>query len=57
MTDVVLFHHVQGLTPGVRALADETGDQHLFTDSSLPAYDAAATALVLERVLGRLERI
>lgn len=22
MTDVVLFHHVQGLTPGVRALAD-----------------------------------
>ena len=26
------------------------GDRHLFTDSSLPAYDAEATALVLERV-------
>ena len=26
------------------------GDGHLFTDSSLPAYDADATALVLERV-------
>ena len=29
MTDVVLFHHVQGLTPGVRALAAElAGDEH-----------------------------
>lgn len=26
------------------------GDQHLFTDSSLPGYDAEATGLVLERV-------
>jgi dienelactone hydrolase len=26
------------------------GDQHLFTDSSLPAYDPAATAQVLDRV-------
>ncbi len=31
------------------------GDQHLFTDSSLPAYDPAATGLLLERVLGFLE--
>ncbi len=23
MAEVVLFHHVQGLTPGVKALADE----------------------------------
>ena len=30
------------------------GDGHLFTDSSLPAYDAEATALVLERVRGFL---
>jgi dienelactone hydrolase len=30
------------------------GDQHLFTDSSLPAYDEAATALLMERVLGFL---
>ena len=27
------------------------GDEHLFVDSSLDAYDAAATALLLERVL------
>lgn len=26
------------------------GDQHLFTDSSLPAYDAAATSLLMQRV-------
>jgi dienelactone hydrolase len=33
------------------------GDQHLFTDSSLPSYDAAATALVIERSLGLLARV
>lgn len=27
------------------------GDQHLFTDASLPSYDPAATDLVVERVL------
>jgi dienelactone hydrolase len=27
------------------------GDQHLFADSSLPSYDAEATALLMERVL------
>lgn len=34
------------------------GDRHLFTDSSLPSYDAGATALVIERsraFLGRLQ--
>ncbi|WP_151523889.1 dienelactone hydrolase family protein [Serinicoccus kebangsaanensis] len=45
--------------PAARELADSTpaaelfvypGDQHLFTDSSLPAYDAEACALVLDRV-------
>ena len=30
------------------------GDQHLFADSSLPSYDAEATALLTERVLGFL---
>ena len=30
------------------------GDQHLFADSSLPAYDAAAAALLTERVLAFL---
>jgi len=33
------------------------GDQHLFTDSSLPAYDEAAAALVTERVLAFLDRL
>jgi dienelactone hydrolase len=33
------------------------GDQHLFTDSSLPSYDAAATALVLERSRAFLDQI
>jgi dienelactone hydrolase len=34
-----------------------TGDQHLFTDSSLPSYDAGATALVLQRSREFLDRI
>ncbi|GAA1796608.1 dienelactone hydrolase family protein [Nocardioides hankookensis] len=33
------------------------GDQHLFEDSSLPSYDAAATDLLSERVLGLLARV
>jgi dienelactone hydrolase len=33
------------------------GNAHLFTDSSLPSYDAAATNLVIERVLELLERV
>ena len=33
------------------------GDQHLFTDSSLPSYDAAATALVLRRSAEFLDKL
>ena len=33
------------------------GHGHLFTDSSLPAYDADATALLIERVLAFLGRV
>ena len=33
------------------------GNAHLFEDSSLPYYDADATALLTERVLGLLDRI
>ena len=33
------------------------GDQHYFADSSLPSYDAGATALLTERVLEFLERV
>jgi dienelactone hydrolase len=32
------------------------GDQHLFTDSSLPSYDADATDLVAQRSLALLDR-
>ena len=33
------------------------GDQHYFADSSLPSYDAEATALLMTRVLGFLGRV
>src|SRR3954447_551872 len=33
------------------------GDEHLFADSSLPAYDPAAAALLTERVLAFLEKL
>jgi dienelactone hydrolase len=33
------------------------GDQHLFTDSSLPSYDAMATELVVQRSLQLLDRV
>lgn len=33
------------------------GDQHYFADSSLPSYDAAATALLTQRVLEFLARV
>jgi dienelactone hydrolase len=49
-----------------RALVDSTdraelflypGEEHLFADSSLPAYDAAAAALLTERVLAFLDEL
>ncbi|MBX9243535.1 dienelactone hydrolase family protein [Actinotalea ferrariae] len=33
------------------------GDRHLFTDGSLPSYDADATSLVVERSLSFLDRL
>lgn len=33
------------------------GDQHYFADSSLPSYDAEATALLMTRVLAFLDRV
>jgi dienelactone hydrolase len=33
------------------------GDRHLFTDSSLPSYDADATALAVQRSLAFLDRV
>ncbi|WP_084128812.1 dienelactone hydrolase family protein [Demequina sp. NBRC 110055] len=52
--------------PAARALVEGAGDAelfeydgstHLFTDASLPDYDAAATSLVIERSLSLLERV
>jgi dienelactone hydrolase len=33
------------------------GDEHYFADSSLPSYDAAATQLLLQRVIAFLDRV
>ncbi|MFZ5671602.1 MAG: dienelactone hydrolase family protein [Pseudomonadota bacterium] len=33
------------------------GDQHYFTDSSLPSFDAEATALLMTRVMAFLDRV
>jgi dienelactone hydrolase len=50
----------EGDIDAARALVDEAedgelflypGDQHYFADSSLPSYDAEATALLLQRVI------
>ena len=52
--------------PAARALAESTayaellaypGDQHLFADSSLEAYDPEAAALLMERVRAFLARV
>jgi dienelactone hydrolase len=43
--------------PGMAELFVYPGDRHLFTDSSLPSYDAHATALVLERSRAFLDRL
>jgi dienelactone hydrolase len=57
------FFAVEGDLDAARALVESTdqaelfvypGDQHLFADSSLPAYDEQAAALLLERVLAFL---
>jgi dienelactone hydrolase len=43
--------------PSVAELFVYPGDAHLFTDASLPQFDAASTDLVVERVLRLLERV
>jgi len=48
---------VAAVGPGVAELYTYPGDKHLFTDSSLPSYDAAATRLVLDRSLAFLGRL
>jgi dienelactone hydrolase len=48
---------VEAVGPKLAELFVYPGNQHLFTDSSLPSYDPAATALVIQRsreLLGRV---
>jgi dienelactone hydrolase len=56
----------EGDVDAARALVEEAedaelflypGDQHYFADSSLPSYDAEATALLTQRVLDFLARV
>ena len=60
------FAEEDGDLDAARKLADSTdqaelflypGDQHLFADSSLPSYDAAAAALLVERTLRFLQDV
>jgi dienelactone hydrolase len=48
---------VETAGPELAALFVYPGDRHLFTDSSLPSYDAQATALVVERSREFLDRV
>ena len=48
---------VEIVGPSVGELFVYPGDRHLFTDSSLPSYDADASALVLQRSLAFLDRL
>jgi dienelactone hydrolase len=48
---------VETAGPDLAELFVYPGDRHLFTDSSLPSYDAAATALVVERSRRLLDRL
>jgi dienelactone hydrolase len=48
---------VETVAPDLAHLFLYPGDRHLFTDSSLPSYDAEQTALVLQRTLELLDRL
>jgi dienelactone hydrolase len=48
---------VETVGPDLAELFVYPGDSHLFTDRSLPAYDAGAAGLVLQRSLAFLERM
>jgi len=53
--DLGVMRELVGLVPDAE-LFTYRGSAHLFTDSSLEAYDADATALVVERSLALLDR-
>jgi dienelactone hydrolase len=48
---------VETVGPELAELFVYSGDRHLFTDSSLPSYDADAAALVLQRSREFLDRV
>jgi dienelactone hydrolase len=48
---------VETVGPELAELFVYPGDRHLFTDSSLPSYDADATALVIQRSRAFLDRL
>ena len=48
---------VEAVGPKLAQLFTYPGDKHLFTDSSLPSYDPAATAVVLGRSREFLDRL
>jgi dienelactone hydrolase len=48
---------VETVGPGLAQLFVYPGDRHLFTDSSLPSYDADAAALVVQRSREFLRRV
>lgn len=48
---------VEAVGPELGQLFIYPGSEHLFTDSSLPSYDASATALVVERSRALLDRL
>jgi dienelactone hydrolase len=48
--------HLTEVVPGAE-LFGYSGQEHLFTDDSLPVYDAEQTGLVLERMLALLAKV
>jgi dienelactone hydrolase len=48
---------VESIKPGLGELFVYPGDRHLFTDSSLPSYDADAAGLALQRSREFLDRL
>jgi dienelactone hydrolase len=48
---------VETVGPGLGEVFVYPGDRHLFTDSSLPSYDATATALAVRRSRDFLDRL
>jgi hypothetical protein len=58
VTDVVLFHHAQGLARTVDGaeLFLYPGSGHLVSDDGLGDYDEAATRLILQRSSAFLDR-